>query len=162
MNTLDARQLTPVCCCLQHARRIPHVHRGVLTNDITEARQAAIRAVRSAGLHSAQVAGVAEHFFQKMLKLSDGSDLDYIMSVPGSTPQLQFDTSGATLTSGLQQEQCRQDAQSCVSQLLPRLEAMLGPDSWHAPYVQIERVAFVVIMQVIASKRASSLNFRLR
>ena len=102
------------------------MHPGTLTKVITEARQAAVRMVRSTNSNSAQVVGVAGRFFNRMLELCDTSDLDYIhVSVMIHSTAAVWETSDAAFLPKLQQEQCRQDAQTCVSQLLPSLEAML-------------------------------------
>ena len=124
-NRLDARRLTPFWCCLQHAQRKPYRHPGIFTKEIVEARQAAVWRVRSAS--SAQVTEVAGQFSQKMLKLCDSSDLDYIhVSTMNHSTAAVWIASDAALTSDLQQQQqCRQDAQRCLEKILPILEAML-------------------------------------
>ena len=61
-----------------------------------------------------------------MLNLCDTADLNYIhvSAMIHSTAEV-WGASEPTLASASQREQCRQVAQRCVSQLLPRLEAML-------------------------------------
>ena len=130
MNRLDARRLTPVWCCLQHAQRKLNEHARLLTKEIQGAREAAVWSLRCSNSDSAQLTGVADQFFQRMLKLCDSSDLDYIhVSAMIHSTAVVWETSDATLASELQQEhaaQCCRDAQRCLAQLLPRLEAMLG------------------------------------
>ena len=104
-----------------------------LTKEIKEAREAAVWRVRSAKSDSAQVTGVADRFFNRMLELCDSTNLDYIhVSAMIHSTAVVWESSNAALTSESQHKQCRQDAQRCVSQLLPRLEAMLkhvGPQA---------------------------------
>ena len=116
-----------LAACHEHdAQRKPCRHPGILTKEIVEARQAAVRRVRSVNSGSAQVTRLAGQFFQKMLKLCDSSDLDYIhVSTMIHSTAAVWETSDAALTSESPQKRCRRDAQRCLSQLLPKLEAML-------------------------------------